>query len=91
MARVINGLLTSPMNAHSLGRGDVVMVGTDEAGYAALTVADNREMPAAPDARWIEFQGVDETQGNRFGMPFAKNQPLDRVVGARSTAGGSHS
>lgn len=88
MARVIEGMLTSPTNAHSHARGDMVMVGTDEAGYAALTVVDNREMPARPGHRWIEFEGAE---GARFGVVFGTNEPLNRVVGARSTAGGSHS
>jgi hypothetical protein len=74
------------MNAHSLGRGDVVMVGMDSAGHAPLTVLDNRDMPAQPGNRWIEFEVEG---GGRFGMPFPTNKPLDRVVGARSAAGGS--
>ena len=98
MARVIQGLLTSPANAHSLGRGDMVMVGNDEAGYAALTVANNTEMRTEHGRRWIEFDTAAPASlagcgghGDRFGMSFATNEPLPRVVGGRSSAGGSHS
>lgn len=85
MARVINGMLCSPMNAHSLSRGDVVMVGMQNTGYASLTVLNNGEMPTRQDQRWIEFQVEG---GGTFGMAFETNKPLDRVVGARSAAGG---
>lgn len=88
MARVIitpaGPLLTSPMNAHSLTRGDQVVIGKDETGYAVLTVCDNRTM-ADRGMRWIEFEGSAQA---RFGSEFGINEPVNRVVGARSGAGG---
>jgi hypothetical protein len=103
MARVIDtpsgALLTSPTNAHSFTRGDVVVVGTEEVGYAVLTVVDNRIPVEAPARRWLEFEtatapnvaGCGAKTGGGFGMEFGANEPLNRVVGGRSGAGGSHS
>jgi hypothetical protein len=104
MAQIIDTLagplLTSPMNAHSFLRGDLVVIGNDEAGYAVLTVFNVQQIPDAPAKRWIQFEdaapavnraGCGAATGDLFGMEFEANEPLNRVVGGRSTAGGSHS
>ena len=103
MARQIDtptgAVLTSPMNAHSFTRGDMVAMGTDEVGYTVVTVIDNRIPHEAPARRWLEFEtsagpspvGCGAKTGGGFGMEFDANEPLNRVVGGRSTAGGSHS
>lgn len=98
MARVIDtpsgALLTSPMNAHSFGRGDEMVIGTEGVGYVVLEVRDNR-IRADRSGCWIELLWLTADDmggpvGAVFGMEFELNEPLDRVVGARSTAGGSH-
>lgn len=80
MARVIatpvGDLYTSKANAHAIGRGDRVCIGTDSAGYEVLDVVDNRQT-SRPGVLWLDF--------GLFGMEFDTNQPIDRVVGANST------
>lgn len=103
VARVIDtpvgALLTSPMNAHTLSRGDQVVIGTEDVGYAVLTVSDNRIPVGEPGSRWIEFEtatapnvaGCGARTGGGFGIKYDANDPLNRVTGGRSSAGGSHS
>lgn len=85
MAKVITtdqgDVLTSKMNAGSLERGDCIALGSDGRGWIVLRVFSVNRMILEPDSRWIEFEPPD---GYRFGLPFRQNEPLNRLVGARS-------
>lgn len=74
-------VLTSPMNAGSLSRGDQIAMGTEEAGYVVLTVFSVNRMVLDQTTRWVEFEPPD---GYRFGLPLGVNEPVARLVGARS-------
>lgn len=101
MVRVIDtndagALLTSPMNAHSLSRGDVIVLGTEESGYESVTVFNVQIVHDAPARRWVEFAQDDRVNragcgaktGRLSGIEFGANEPVNRVVGGRSTVGG---
>jgi len=78
MSQVIDGLLTSKMNAARLIRGDMIFIG----GTLATVTGIGSELAESGD-RAVKLQIVDEYglgRNYRLGL----NRPVSRVTGGRS-------
>lgn len=76
MSKIINGFLTSKVNAGSLEHGDMTIF-----GESTCTVTGTRRPSDHPGyvTLYMSFP-----EGHRFGCDFRINEPRDRVTGSRS-------
>jgi hypothetical protein len=79
MSRVIDGLLTSKMNAASLSRGDMIFL--DGTLSTVTSTCDGGQL--ASGDRAVRLQITDE-YGLGRNYRLAVNRPVSRVTGGRS-------
>jgi hypothetical protein len=73
--QVIDGILYSPVNAHALRKGDLIVT-----GYADMPTVRLTSPPTHIDGHWGRAVLFDTTHGST--LEFALNAPVPRAVGA---------
>lgn len=83
---VIDGVLFSPVLAHSLEPGDLIAMVPRFAQFAATTHrVKSQPVPGEPHQVDIQI----EHEYADYHIPFMRNEPVLRAVGARAARGGA--